>query len=152
LADAATADPSAERRLLETAARSSLTELREECARIKAAADADPEARRAAIHAGRFLRSYLDAEGGWNLRMRDNPEVGAAIMAAVEPIWDGLFRAARAEGRRESSEAYAADALAALARGEDDARHGRAKAKAKVIARVDLPALLRGTHDPPVAA
>ena len=41
---AAAADPSAERRLVELAPRVSLAELREECARVKAAADPDPEA------------------------------------------------------------------------------------------------------------
>jgi hypothetical protein len=48
--------------------------------------------------------------------MRDNPEVGAEIMAALGPIRDRLFRRARAECRREPLEAYAADALAELTR------------------------------------
>ncbi|MGH9264257.1 MAG: DUF222 domain-containing protein [Acidimicrobiales bacterium] len=140
VADAASADPAAEHRLLAKAKRSSLAELREECARTKAAALPDAEARRRAIHAQRFLRSYLDGEGAWNLRMRDNPEVGAAVMAAIEPIRDRLFRAARAEGRKEPTEAYAADALAELAtKGPSNAR-----ARAKTIVRVDLDALLRG--------
>jgi len=141
---AAIADNSAERRLIERARRSSLAELRDECARTRAAAEPDPEARRRAIHAGRFLRTYTDAEGAWNLRMRDNPEVGAGIMAAVDDIRDRLFRAARIEGRREGSEAYAADALAELARigAAGGGRGGRSRAK--IIVRVDLPALLRG--------
>jgi hypothetical protein len=112
LAAAAAADPSAQHRLVEAARESSLGELRTECARKKAAAGPDPEARRRAIHCGRYLRSYTDAEGAWNLRVRDNPEVGAQVMAALEPVRDRLFRAARAEGRREPLEAYAADALA----------------------------------------
>ena len=70
-----------------------------------AAAVPDPEARRRAIHRGRYLRSYTDAEGAWNLRVRDNPEVGAQVMAAVEPLRDRLFRAARSEGRRGPLEA-----------------------------------------------
>ena len=139
VADAAAADPAAEQRLLDKAKRSSLAELREECARTKAAALPDAEARRRAIHRQRFLRSYLDAEGGWNLRMRDNPEVGAVIMAALQPIRDRLFRAARAEGRNESTEAYAADALVELAKGNGTKRSG-----VKTIVRVDLEALLRG--------
>ena len=72
--------------------------------------------------------------------MRDNPEVGAAVMASLEPLRNRLFQAARAEGRREPSEAYAADALAELCRG--GAAPGRTRAK--VIVRVDLAALLRG--------
>src|SRR4051794_33920931 len=46
VADAATADPSAEGRLLDHAQRRSLGELKDECARVKAAADPDPDATR----------------------------------------------------------------------------------------------------------
>jgi hypothetical protein len=140
IAAAAEADPGAESRLVELASRSSLAELREECARVKAGAT-DLETRRQEIHASRFLRHYTDAEGAWNLRMRDNPEVGAEIMAAIQPIRDRLFAEARADGRREPPEAYAADALVELARSGGE---GSAKGRAKVIARVDLPTLLRG--------
>ena len=145
VADAATASPGAERRLVEAARASSLAELRDECARTKAAAAPDLEARRRSIHAGRFLRAYTDSEGAWNLRVRHNPEVGAEVMAAVSPIRDRLFRAARAEGRREPSEAYAADALVDLVRsvGHDD-EPAPGRLPAKIIARVDLAALLRG--------
>jgi hypothetical protein len=142
IADAATADPAAERELVETAKSTSLHELRQECARTKAASAPDLEARRKAIRARRFLRSYTDTDGAWNLRMRDNPEVGAEMMAALEPIRDRLFAAARAEGRHEPSETYAADALveAVCSAGEPVSKRGGAK----VIVRVDLPALLRG--------
>jgi hypothetical protein len=140
VADAASADPGSEARLLAKARRSSLAELREECLRTKAAAT-DAEERRRRIRAERSLRTFTDAEGAWNLRVRDNPEVGAVVMAALEPIRDRLFKAARAEGRNEGSEAYGADALAELARG-----HGApsARGRAKTIVRIDLEALLRG--------
>ena len=68
IADAATADPSAERRLRERAKGSSLTELKDECARTKAAAQPDAEARRRRIHEQRHLRTHTDAEGAWHLR------------------------------------------------------------------------------------
>jgi hypothetical protein len=144
VADAAAVDASAERHLVAKALVSSLAELREECGRTKAGAAPDPEARRRAISAARYLRSYTDAEGAWNLRMRDNPEVGAQIMAAIEPIRERLFRSARADGRREPSEAYAADALAELARAGGGAGGRPGRGRAKLIARVDLSALLRG--------
>jgi hypothetical protein len=115
IASAAAADPAAQSDLLARAAKSSLAELREECARVRAAAESDPEARRARIHRGRYLRSYTDPDGAWNLRVRDNPEVGAEFMAALAPFTDRLFAEARAEGRREPVEAYAADALADMA-------------------------------------
>ena len=100
IADAASADPRAEPKLLETAKGASLGELRQDCAATKAAAT-DAEARRRAIHARRALRTYSDAEGAWNLHMRDNPEVGARIMAVVGRIRDALAARARAEGRVE---------------------------------------------------
>ena len=53
---------------------------------------------------------------------------------------ESLFRAARAEGRHEPTEAYAADALAELARG---AGAGATRSRAKIIVRVDLAALLQ---------
>ena len=143
IAAAAEVAPECEARLVAVAGRSSLAELRDECARVRAAAT-DPEARRRKIHASRYLRSYLDAEGGWNLRMRDNPEVGAEVMAILEPIRDRIFAKARAEGRREPPEAYSADALVELARGASDGQMQQRRARAKVIARVDLDALLRG--------
>lgn len=144
VAGAAGADPAAELRLLDKARTSSLAELREECGRVRAAADPDPEARRRSIHDGRFLRGHTDAEGAWHLHMRDNPEVGAEIMAALDPIRERLFKAARAEGRHEPAEAYAADALAELARGGAGGMSAPVRSRAKIIARVDLPALLRG--------
>ena len=116
IAAAAGVDPRAEHALLETARRVPLAELREQCARTAAAAQADPEARRARIHQRRSLRSYTDNEGEWHLHCRNNPEVGATIMAALEPFREAIFRHARSEARREPPEAYAADALTEMAR------------------------------------
>ena len=144
IADAAKANPGAETKLLEGAKTQSLSELRDECAKAKAAV-ADLDERRRRIHERRQLRTYVDSDGAWNLRMRDNPEVGAEIMAAIEPIRDELFRRARAEGRREPGEAYGADALAELARrGSAGTASGKRFANAKILARIDLDALVRG--------
>jgi len=68
-------------------------------------------------------------------------------MAALGPVRDRLFNAARTERRHEPLEAYAADALVEMVCGDgegESAAPPRARARAKVIARVDLPALLRG--------
>jgi hypothetical protein len=116
IADAARVDPRCEDDLLEAARRVPLAELRQQCARTKAAGLADPEARRRRIHARRSLRSFTDAEGEWHLHCRNNPEVGARIMAALDPLRESIFREARVEGRHEPPEAYAADALDELAR------------------------------------
>jgi len=142
IADAATADPGAEARLVERARQTSLPELVAECARTKAAAVPDLEARRREIHARRSLRDWTDADGVWHLRVRHNPEVGAQVMAALAPLRDRVFAAARSEGRREPLEAYAADALVGVVCGTDT--ESRPRAGAKVIARVDLATLLRG--------
>jgi hypothetical protein len=108
ITDAAGADPGAERRLLERPRTGSLGELRDECARTKANA-CDAEQRRRRIHERRCLRTWHDTDGASNLHLCDNPEVVAGIMAALEPIRDELFEAARKAGRQEPLDAYAAE-------------------------------------------
>ena len=115
ISSAADADPSAEQRLLELASRVSLAELREECARVKASADPDPEATNRRIHAQRRLRHYRDGEGGWNLSARGTAQAGAAFLTVLNAITDAIFTAARRDGRKEPVEAYAFDALMAMA-------------------------------------
>jgi hypothetical protein len=115
IASAAAADPSAERRLVELAARASLAELREECARSRAAADPDPEATNRRIHQQRRLRHYSDAEGGWNLSARGTAQDGAVFTTVLNAITDQAFTGARRDGRHEPVEAYAFDALMAMA-------------------------------------
>jgi hypothetical protein len=63
-------------------------------------------------------------------------------MATLEPIRNELFEKARKEGRREPMEAYAADALAELARRADGTTGGKRSHRAKILARVDLTRLL----------
>ena len=89
----------------------SLVELRDECARTRAAADPDPEATHRRIHRNRYLRSRTDTESAWRLEARGTKADGARIMAALRHTADRIFRTARAEGRREPSEAYLFDAL-----------------------------------------
>jgi len=112
---AAHADPTAADRLLDLARRASLTELREECARVRAAADPDPDATNRRLHQQRRLRRWTDAEGGWNLAARGTVQQGAAFNAILDPIIDQIFRATRADGRRDTHEAYAFDALMTMA-------------------------------------
>jgi hypothetical protein len=141
IAEAASADPDAEARLLERSQSGSLGELRAECARTKATA-CDREARRRWIHQRRCLRSWVDGEGAGHLHLCDNPERVAAIMAGLEPTRDKLFKAARAQGRHEPPEAYAADALHVLVTGTPEA--AKSTATTKILVRVDLASLLRG--------
>ena len=115
ITSAAEADRSAQQRLLELAARASLAELREECARVKAAADPDPDATNRRIHQHRRCRQYTDAEGGWNLSARGTAQDGAAFTTVLSAITDQVLNAARRAGRHEPVEAYAFDALMAMA-------------------------------------
>ena len=115
VSSAAVADHSAEQRLLDMASTASLSELREECARVRATADPDPEATNRRLHAGRRLRRFRDADGAWTLTGKGTPQAGAAFNTVLDPIIDEIFRAARAAGRQEPHEAYAFDALMILA-------------------------------------
>ena len=99
IAGAALADPGAERSLLDSVAGSSLNELRERCARTRAAADPDPDATQRRIHGQRRLRRWTDPEGAWNLSARGTPDAGARFNAELDPIIDELFGAARQEWR-----------------------------------------------------
>src|SRR5437879_947308 len=77
IAAAAAADAAAGDRLFCTASATSVTELREECLRTKAAADPDRDATHRRIHANRAYRTYADAEGAWNLVARGTADCGA---------------------------------------------------------------------------
>jgi hypothetical protein len=143
IVDAASVDPLAEARLLEQAERGSLQELREACAKTKANVT-DLESRRRRIHDTRHVRSWVDAEGAGHLHLRDNPERIAAVMSVVDRRRDEMVRETRAPGRFESLEAHAADALHELVCGDGEGS-ARAKPSPKILVRVDLDALLRGS-------
>jgi hypothetical protein len=164
IADAAAVNPGAEQSLLEAAGSGNLAELREKAKRAKAAADPDPDATHRRIHRGRCVRRWTDAEGAWNIQGRGTPDAGALINAALDPIIDEVFRAAHREGRHESRDAYAFDALLELvrrARGQtvlpaagdhdDGAAADRSPRRSPspnpsflALLRVDLDALVRG--------
>ncbi len=142
IAGAAATDPTAERELLAKAkSGASLNELRDEANKIRANAMPDREARRKKIHAERYLRSWTDAEGAGNLRMRDNPEVIAKVMARIDEETEVIFAERRRCGNHERREAYAADALVRVVFGAAAPAKGGGT---KVIFRVDWPAWLRG--------
>jgi hypothetical protein len=97
------------------------------------------------IHTNRCSRTYTDAEGAWNLAVRGTAEQGARFEAALEPVIDEMFARARAEGRRESREAYAYDALMALVERDPASSEKRArKARYLALLRVDFEVLARG--------
>jgi hypothetical protein len=132
IADAAAVNPAAEQSLLEVARQNDLGELRTRAHRAKAAGDRDPDATHRRLHHQRRLRRFTDSEGAWNLSARGTPDAGARLNAALDPVIDELFRAARRQGRHEAREAYAFDAMLELAHrarshtptGVDRAPHG----------------------------
>lgn len=156
---AAAADPDAEGRLVDTAKGSTLADLREECARTRAAADPDPDATHRRIHQQRGLRRFTGPDGTWHLTAQGTAEAAARINAALDPIIEEIFGAARREGRRETYEAYAFDALVELADRSrnrttptsggkgDPVSAGPSRATNPThlaLVRVDLEALVRG--------
>jgi hypothetical protein len=156
VAGVAGSDPGAETRLLEQARRApNFGSLRRHCAEVGGAA-ASPEedrARAGAIHAGRYLRSWADPDGAGRLAARLDPLAYARVLACLEPFQDQVFDAARGSERRESFEAYGADALAAMAEAafantsSSPTRVG-SRVPSTVIAVVDHAALTRGHARP----
>jgi len=68
------------------------------------------------LHRSRYLRHWTGADGAFRLDLYATPEAGAAILAGLAPLRAQAFAEARAVGVRERAEAYAADALEAMAR------------------------------------
>jgi len=143
VATAAAVNPAAERQLLDVAAHNSMSELHTQALRAKSAADRDPDATHRRIHADRRLSMFTDAEGAWNLHARGTADAGARIRTALEPLIDHLFRSARQHREPEPHEAYAFDALLALADRPPEPT-GRANPRFLALLRIDLEALARG--------
>lgn len=148
VAAAAAADPRAETKLVELAASGSLGELKAECASVKAAAVSDECERRDKIHRSRRFRHWTDSDGAFAFAGRTTTDQGALLLAALKPHQDRIFDQARKQQRRESRDAYAMDALVALAHAAQATPRGGDKSstgpKALVHVRVDHAALVRG--------
>jgi hypothetical protein len=146
ITDAATADPGSEERLLDCAKRTSLSELRDECARTKAAADPDPEATHRRIHAERFARKRSCADGAGEVIYHSTNDEIAEFWKMVQHFGDQAFREARTEGRVEGHQAYLADGMLGMARaaaGGNGTKPSK-RVPTKVIVRIDWDALIRG--------
>ena len=150
IAAAASADPQAEVALLECAARNGVKGLKDECARVEAAASTDQAERYARARANRYLRHRRISDVEGLIEMRGPIDATAAVMAALEPGEKELFRQARASGRREEPEALAFDAAVEMA---DDSAAARlverpSRAPATLVMRVDHSAFVRGETVP----
>lgn len=133
---AASADPASEDSLLELAANDTIATLRQECRQVHAAAVSHEDATER-IRRGRYLRHWIERDGAIRLDGRFAPDDGAPLLAVIEADAARRQREAKRSGQREPAEAYAADALVALATGED-------RANTVVHVEVDAVALDRG--------
>jgi hypothetical protein len=145
---AAAVDPHAERRMLDLAGRGSHSELRDASRRVVATASGQAADEQAAVHRTRYLRTWTDRDGAFRIDARLTKAAGAKVVAMLEPLMETEFTDARRQGRRESSDAYRADALVTMAEraragGREDA--DGAPPSAHVIVRVDHAVLVRGT-------
>lgn len=151
VAEGASSDPAAEARLLDTArGPGSLHELRQESERVQAAARSaeDEAAREDAIRRSRSLRRRRSFDGAHELVLRGTSSQIAELEARARPFVDAEFARARKEDRREPLEAYAFDGFLAMARAASTDASGRTMSPAKVLVRVDLSAVRRGTTEP----
>ncbi len=115
MADGATADPAAEKELLDTARKGSFGELNRKAKARKAAALGDDEARARAAHRNRSFTTGTNALGeGWG-RFNGPAHLVARLNAQLKPFLDQVFAQPRREGRRERPDAYAFDAFMAFA-------------------------------------
>ncbi|MCJ7671840.1 MAG: HNH endonuclease [Acidimicrobiia bacterium] len=137
-------DPGAEQRLLRTAQRSGMRELRAEKERVVAAADDEAEAHQRAKRE-RHLRTWTQGFATHGSFSGPTEDV-AKILHALEPLANARFDEARRAGERESSDAYRFDALVGVV--EQGAVPAAKSQPQAVRVRVDLPALLRGRTEP----
>jgi hypothetical protein len=145
IADAATVNPAAERRLL-AAANDGMVPLKEECIKARAEAE-DPTKRIARQHGARVLRTWTATDGMLEGHFRLAPEVGGRFKAVIDAGTQRIFRARRTAGPHEPHEAYAADVLTELVCADSTtpaASGARSKTVTNVHVLIDHTALVRG--------
>lgn len=115
VSDGVASDPGKARELIESARHSSLPELNEEVAKLKAA-HTDQDARRAAIHAKRHFRNWTDRDGARHAHLYGHPEDVAGLWRILDPIRRRLILLRRESGiPNETLDALDYDALITLA-------------------------------------
>ena len=126
------ATPENEGRLLDSAKNEDARGLRKVCdtEKRKARSEEDERRRHERIRKDRHYKSWTDHEGAYCYSGRTTADEGARIDAAIAAQADREFKAAYAEGRRETAGAYRSDAFLALVTG------GGATVKTEVVIRV----------------
>lgn len=113
VAAAASRDPAAEARLLKAAAEKDLKDLRSFCRTVRPPGETDEERHRRERKA-RFVR-FHNSDCGRRMVAQGPTVEMTRLEKLLEAGAERFFREACAEGRRDSSSAYLADALLALA-------------------------------------
>jgi len=140
--------PNTETQLLNLAKHATVRDLRDATSRVVAGATDEAERHRQ-VHRSRYFKFWTDLDGSFNVRGRMTVANGALVMAALKPIQDEIFKAARKSGEHERPEAYAADALMVLcekASTKQPSESGTKISRPNVVMniRVDIDALKRG--------
>jgi len=151
IASVAARRPEAEAELVARAATDTVAGLRLACRQVAAVSGVDELCRDRAIHRGRYLKSWLDADGAARLDARLTVADMARVLAGIDAYEADIFDAARLSGRREPYQAYRADALVAMAvaaaGGGGGGTSSGGPATAGVVL-VDHTALVRGRVEP----
>jgi hypothetical protein len=116
IADAADVNPSAAGGLLDKARNSSVNDLRDACARAKAAADPDEEATHARVRQARSFKTGNNVDPAFWGSIYGTTADGADFMAHFQPFRDAVFQRNRDAGIRDTSEQMDFDALMEMAR------------------------------------
>jgi hypothetical protein len=146
IASAATVAPEAEAELL-AGADSPLAVVRKECLKAKGV---DRDATHKRLHRDRSARDFGDDEGAWNFMARGTVDAGAEFHSGFDPIVEEMFEKAKAEGRTETRQNLAFDALLEMARrahapaADDDGPKSPPPARFLGLLRADIEALQRG--------
>ena len=93
----------------------------------------------------RYCRIWSDQDGLGRVEARITPDALAVLRSCIEPFEKQVFDEARIQGRHESQQIYAADALIAMAKASRQGS-GSSKSSPEILLRVraDLEALKRG--------
>jgi hypothetical protein len=131
VADAVRVNPASEDDLVDAAQTHTMRQLRDRCLQAKAEARSaeDAATRYRAIHDSRHCRTWTDRDGAFRLDARLTPDAGASLAAVLNGEADSVFHRARRADRRESPDAYRADALVALVTGRGVIGPGRPRTK-----------------------
>jgi Domain of unknown function (DUF222) len=146
--------------LVQAASELDFAEFSRRCRLAKVAGESaeDSAARFERMRSKRYCRTWTDDEGFGRLEARMTPDALAVIRNGLEPFERQFFEKARGERRFEPRQAYAADALVAMAMagisGEPTGSAGCPQVagvrtqRPMIRIRVDLESLRRGTTGP----